>query len=131
MTAMRVWRRPSLWVNTALCVLALAGAGWADQTVSRSPSTSTASSGATRPAAAVSAAGTVSSANQAGANFITSGTVTEIDVQVGSTVTKGQVLAKVDPSAANENLTTAKANLQAAEDALTRAQASSTSDTAT
>src|SRR5437868_9967831 len=103
MTPMRVWRRPSLWVNTALCVLALAGAGWAYQTVSSSRTTSTASTGTTRRVtvttgavtATVSATGTVSSANQAGANFITSGTVTEIDVQVGATVTKGQVLAKV------------------------------------
>src|SRR5882672_1665839 len=108
MSAMRLWRRPTLWVNTALGVLALAGAGWAYQTVAVSHPTSTASSGATRRVtvstgavtATVSASGTVASANTAGANFITAGTVTEIDVKVGGTVTKGQVLAKVDPSSA-------------------------------
>jgi membrane fusion protein, macrolide-specific efflux system len=126
-------------VNAALGVLALAGAGWAFLTVHAQPASSTSGTGSSiqvpvrsgNVTATVSASGTVQSASTAGANFITSGTVTEIDVKVGDVVSLGQVLAKVDPSAAQETLNTARANLQAARDALTRAQASTTSDAAT
>ncbi|MDR7279775.1 efflux RND transporter periplasmic adaptor subunit [Catenuloplanes atrovinosus] len=71
----------------------------------------------------VSADGTVESATTAGASFGTSGTVTEIAVKVGDTVTKGQVLAKLDPAAANRSLEAARADLTAAQDALARAEA--------
>ena len=46
----------------------------------------------------MSASGSVQSASTATADFATSGTVTSIAVKVGDTVTKGQVLAKVDPT---------------------------------
>jgi len=46
-------------------------------------------------------------------------------------VKKGQVLAKVDPSSAQDNLDTAKANLEAAEDALDRTENDDSSDSAT
>jgi macrolide-specific efflux system membrane fusion protein len=130
--------RPALVVNVALGALLLAGGGWAYRTVAvaSAPSTGTANlrtatvtTGAVT--STVSASGTVASASTATANFVTGGTVTEIDVAVGDVVKKGQVLAKVDPSAAKETLTTAKANLRAAKDALARAEASSTSDDAT
>ena len=55
----------------------------------------------------VSATATVASSSTASANFVTSGTVTEIDVHVGDLVTKGQLLAKVDPTAAQSALDTA------------------------
>ena len=71
--------------------------------------------------ATVSAAGSVQSANTAAADFTTAGTVTSISVKVGDTVTKGQVLAQVDPTAAQAQLTTAEANLTAAKASLTRA----------
>ena len=45
------------------------------------------------------------------ANFTTRGTVTAIHVKVGQAVKKGQVLARIDATAADEQLTTAKANL--------------------
>lgn len=136
---MRVWRRPTLWVNSGLGVVAIAGALWAYQTVAVSPSSASsgrsgdlhATVGTGQVIATVSASGTVQSANTAGADFITAGTVTEIDVKVGDPVTKGQQLAKVDPAAAQETLDTARANLQAAKDALSRAESSSTSDAAT
>jgi macrolide-specific efflux system membrane fusion protein len=136
---MRWWRRPSVWVNTALAVLVLAGAGWAYLSL-RGHSTAEASSGSTtRQAtvstgtvtATVSASGTVESANTSAASFVTSGTVTEVDVKVGDQVTAGQLLAKVDPTPAQETLNTAQANLQAAKDSLARAQASTTADAAT
>ncbi|HEY2675095.1 MAG TPA: efflux RND transporter periplasmic adaptor subunit [Rugosimonospora sp.] len=139
MRAPQRWRRPALWVNVALGAVVLAGgfgAYWS-LTASSTP-TGAAAGGVTRTAtvstgtvtSTVSASGSVSSADTAGADFVTAGTLTEIDVKVGDTVTKGQVMAKVDPSAANQTLTTAKANLQAAQDSLSRAE-SSGSDTAT
>ncbi|BBH70532.1 RND transporter [Actinoplanes sp. OR16] len=74
--------------------------------------------------------GTLESASTASASFETSGTVTAISVKVGDKVKKGQVLAKVDPSAAQRTLDAAEADLDAAQDALDRAEdaGSDTSD---
>ena len=130
-------RRPSLLVNAGLGVLALAGALWAYQTVTVSNTASGATAGNQRYAtvqaggvvATVSASGTVQSANTANADFGTSGTVTEIDVKVGDVVTKGQVLAKLDPTAAQDQLNTANANLASAQQSLTRANSAAPVDT--
>src|SRR5262245_36364605 len=126
---MSSWRRPVLLVNAALGVLALGGALWGYQTVRADPAADNGSAAARTPRAAfgtvtatVSATGAVQSALTANADFATAGTVTEIDVKVGDAVTKGQVLAKVDPAAAQAQLNTAKANLNAAQASLNRAQ---------
>jgi membrane fusion protein, macrolide-specific efflux system len=130
-------RRPGLLVNAGLGVLALAGALWAYQTVAVSNNTANATANNnTRYAtvqtgsvtATVSASGTVQSANTANADFGTSGTVTELDVHVGDTVAKGQVLAKLDPTAAQDQLNTANANLTSAQQSLTRANAANPVD---
>ncbi len=128
---MRVRHRPALFVNAALAVLIVAGGVWGYEsiagggaadaaganTVSRNVTVSTGAVSET-----VSASGSVASANTAAASFVTSGTVTEVDVKVGDTVAKGQVLAKVDAAAANDSLATAKANLAAAKANLTRVE---------
>lgn len=130
--AMRLWRRPTVLINAALAVLAVAGGFWAYQIVNGPSSASAASTTSrTRVVAVtqgdvsqtVSATATVASAATAAANFVTSGTVTEIDVHVGDVVTKGQLLAKVDPTAAQSTLSTAKANLNAANAAYSRDEA--------
>jgi macrolide-specific efflux system membrane fusion protein len=129
--------RPSLLVNAGLGVLALVGAFFAYQTVTVANTTSsntgsrvvTASTG--NVVTTVSASGSVQSASTANADFGTSGTVTEIDVKVGDTVSQGQVLAKVDPAAAQDQLNTAKANLTSANQALTRAKNATAPDDAT
>ena len=127
-------------VNAALAVLALAGIGWAYQTVTASNSSTGTTPGSRERVVAVSqgsvtstvsASGTVQSGTTANANFVTSGTVTEIDVKVGDVVTKGQLLAKVDPASAQGDLATAKANLTAAQQSLTRANSATTTDAAT
>jgi len=123
-------------VNAGLGVVALAGALWAYQTVAVSNTASSSTAGNQRYAtvqagsvvATVSASGTVQSANTANADFGTSGTVTEIDAKVGDVVTKGQVLAKVDPTAAQDQLNTANANLASAQQSLTRANAAAPVD---
>ncbi|WP_319805748.1 efflux RND transporter periplasmic adaptor subunit [Dactylosporangium fulvum] len=119
-------------INAGLAVLVVGGAFWAYSVV-KGPATAEASQNTTtrtRLVAAtqgtvsqtVSATGSVASAATANANFTTSGTVTEVNVKVGDVVTKGQTLAKVDPTSAQATLDTAKANLTAAKAALTRAE---------
>jgi macrolide-specific efflux system membrane fusion protein len=144
----RVRRRPVRVVNAALGVL-LAMCAWLGYaTVSGSPVLAAAFGPAFSAAAAaqtastgriiavsqgavvdtVSATGTVGSTSTAGATFGTAGTVTEIDVAVGDPVRKGQVLAKVDASAASDQLAVAKANLAAATANLTAAESAGTTD---
>jgi macrolide-specific efflux system membrane fusion protein len=136
---MRLWRRPAILINAALAVLAVIGGLWAVQIV-RGGSSAAAANANQRTrnvpvtvgavTQTVSASGSVASAVTASATFGTAGTVTEIDVKVGDTVTKGQVLAKVDPTAAQAALDTAKANRSAAYAAQTRAK-DANSDAAT
>ena len=70
----------------------------------------------------VTATGNVQPAQTVSVNFKTGGTLTEVDVTVGQQVTAGQVLAKIDPTAAQTALTQAQANLTAAQDKLTQMQ---------
>jgi macrolide-specific efflux system membrane fusion protein len=120
---MRVLRRPTVLINAALALVAVGGALWAVQTV-RGPATAEAGTGSPQQrvipvtqgdvTASVSASGNVQSASTATANFVTSGTVTQIAVKVGDVVTKGQVLAKVDTTLVQAQLDTARANRTAA-----------------
>lgn len=81
--------------------------------------------------ASVSASGTVQSAQQQNVNFSTAGTLTEVDVKVGDHVTAGQVLAKIDPTNAQNSLSVAQAQLTAAQEALAQAQSNAASPTTT
>jgi membrane fusion protein, macrolide-specific efflux system len=126
-------RKPVLLVNIALGALVLAGGGWAYTTVRASDSTKSAtavsrsdqSPAAVRDVTAtVSTSGTVASSDVVAATFATNGTVTKIYVKLGQTVKKGQVLARIDNNASQEQLQTAQDNLTSAEDSLTRARAS-------
>jgi multidrug efflux pump subunit AcrA (membrane-fusion protein) len=73
----------------------------------------------------VSSSGTLEPANQATLNFAVSGTVTNVDVKAGQTVTVGQVLATVDTTALTEDVNAAQAQLTAASDRLASDEASS------
>ncbi|MBT8228325.1 MAG: HlyD family efflux transporter periplasmic adaptor subunit [Dactylosporangium sp.] len=133
---MRLLRRPTIVLNAALAALALAGIGWAYHAVTASDTDAAASTTGERVVTAasgdvtatVSASGTVESATTADASFVTSGTVTEIHVKVGDVVTEGQLVAKVDPTDAQNDLATARANLTAAEQSLARAEANDSDD---
>ncbi|MBL7261680.1 efflux RND transporter periplasmic adaptor subunit [Paractinoplanes lichenicola] len=122
-------RRPVVVVNTALGVVLAAGGFWAYRTLA-GPDATPAANAATRTVAVqqgtvtktVTADGTVESASTATASFGTGGTVTAINVRVGQKVTKGQVLAKVDPADAQRSLDAANADLDAARDSLERAE---------
>jgi multidrug efflux pump subunit AcrA (membrane-fusion protein) len=73
-----------------------------------------------------SAAGTVQAAGTRGLSFSTSGTVTEVDVKAGDSVTAGQVLAKMDPAGVQDDVDAAQSSVDSATDALTKAQQTST-----
>ena len=132
-----VSRHPSLVVNAVLGVVLAAGAWTVYETFSGSDEGATAATASERTVRVqqgtvtktATADGTLESASTASAGFTTGGTVTSISVKVGDTVKKGQVLAKVDPAAAQRTLDAAEADLDAARDALDRAEAAG-SDTA-
>jgi macrolide-specific efflux system membrane fusion protein len=73
----------------------------------------------------VSATGNVQPASTLNVGFATSGTVSEVDVSVGQQVQPGDVLAKLDPTAAQTNLQVAQLNLTAARAKLSSAQSGS------
>ncbi len=76
--------------------------------------------------ATVSGSGSLISPNDAAADFVTGGTLTKVEVSPGDKVTKGQVLAKVDKTTADQTLTEAEASLTAAQASLTKAEAGQT-----
>jgi multidrug efflux pump subunit AcrA (membrane-fusion protein) len=63
----------------------------------------------------VQASGNVQAGQTYSVGFETGGQVTDIDAKVGDTVTKGQVLAHVDPTMDNANLTSAQLGLTSAQ----------------
>ncbi|WP_250037412.1 efflux RND transporter periplasmic adaptor subunit [Paractinoplanes maris] len=136
MPARLTLRRPAVAVNTALGVVLLAGGFWAYRTLAGDDTPAAAAS--TRTVAVqqgtvtqtVTADGSVESARTATADFVTGGTVTALSVRVGQKVTKGQVLAKVDPAPAQRSLDAANADLDAARDSVDRAEDAG-SDTST
>ena len=113
-------RRRSLLIN-GLLVVVLLGAGVAGYLVFFGSSGNAQPTAARTAAAAsrdvsevVTASGTVQSSFSAAASFGTAGTVTEVDVKVGDTVTKGQQLAKLDPTQAQLQVDIAQGNVDAA-----------------
>ncbi|MFD4675632.1 efflux RND transporter periplasmic adaptor subunit [Lentzea sp. NPDC058450] len=113
--------RRSLVIN-GLLVVVLLGAGVAGYLMFFGSSGNAQSTTSARTAAAanrdvsevVTASGTVQSSYSASASFGASGTVTEINVKVGDVVTKGQQLAKLDPTQAQWQVDIAQGNLNAA-----------------
>jgi macrolide-specific efflux system membrane fusion protein len=104
-----------------LLVVVLLGAGVAGYLVFFGSSGSAQPTAARTAAAAnrdvsevVTASGTVQSSFSAAASFGAAGTVTEVDVKVGDTVTKGQQLAKLDPTQAQLQVDIAQGNVDAA-----------------
>ncbi|MCP2202231.1 efflux RND transporter periplasmic adaptor subunit [Lentzea flava] len=113
-------RRRSLLIN-GLLVVVLLGAGVAGYLVFFGSSGNAQTTAARTAAAAnrdvsevVTASGTVQSSFSAAASFGTSGTVTEVNVKVGDVVTKGQQLAKLDPTQAQLQVDIAQGNLDTA-----------------
>jgi macrolide-specific efflux system membrane fusion protein len=133
MRAMKVLprRRRAALINSVLGVVVLAGAGGAYAAVNSGDGRSSSGAGGARVVsvakgtvlATVSGSGTLASPSDAGVDFTTGGTLTEVDVKPGDKVTKGQVLAKVDPTDAKETLQQDQATLTAAQANLTKVEA--------
>jgi multidrug efflux pump subunit AcrA (membrane-fusion protein) len=102
-----------------------------------SQSTAVASTGSTSTvrrgtvALTASAAGTVQAATTRGLSFSMNGTVTELNVKTGDSVTAGQVLAKIDDTDAQNAVDAAQTDVNSAQDALTAAQVTATATPAT
>ena len=97
--------------NVVLAAVALTGGGLAYATVGTPSAASTKAVTRTATVASgtvmttVSSTGNVTAPNNVSVNFGTSGTLTEIDVKVGQTVKQGDVLARVDSTAAKASCT--------------------------
>lgn len=123
-------RRRAALINSVLGVVVLAGAGGAYAAVHDDGSTSSGGSAARVVAvskgtvrATVSGSGSLASPSDAGLDFVTGGTLTEVDVKPGDKVRKGQVLARVDATDAKAALQQDQASLDAAEADLAKAEA--------
>jgi len=121
-------RRRAALLNSLLALGLLAGAGAAYASVGTASSTAKATTTTTTATVArgtvlatVSGSGALVSPTDAGDSFTTGGTVTAVYVKAGDTVTKGEVLAKVDPTSANATLAEAQAALVTAQADLTQA----------
>ncbi len=107
----------------------LATSGGTAKTKSAASTTSTVRRGTV--AVTSSAAGTVQASATRGLSFSMAGTVTEVDVKAGDTVTAGQTLAKIDSTDAQSAVDTAQTQVNSAQDALNKATATATPTTST
>ncbi|WP_407989250.1 efflux RND transporter periplasmic adaptor subunit [Kitasatospora sp. CMC57] len=123
-------RRAAVLVNSALVVALLAGAAVAYTTLDSGTSTAvgksqvrsvTVSKGTVL--ATVSGSGALSSPSDAGQDFVTGGKLTSVKVSVGDVVKKGDVLATVATTEAQQQVDTAKKALATAQANLTKAEA--------
>ncbi|GGU06002.1 efflux RND transporter periplasmic adaptor subunit [Streptomyces violascens] len=121
-------RRKAVLINSVLGVAVLAGAGGAYAAVTSHSDTPARAGSKTVEVtkgtvlATVSGSGSLASPSDAGVNFTTGGKLTEVDVKPGDKVSRGQVLGKVDATAAKETLAQDEASLTAARANLTKAQ---------
>lgn len=122
-------------MNSVLGVVLLAAAAGAyaavnsDSTTPARTGTRTATVAKGTVLATVSGSGSLVSPSDAGASFTTGGRLTEVKVAPGDKVTKGEVLAKVDPTDADETLSVDQATLTADEANLTKAEEGQTTTT--
>ena len=114
------------WALGLLCllvvVLAIASIGSSSADSAATQRTATAERGVVQ--STVSGNGSLEAAQQVELNFGASGEVTEIDVEAGEKVSKGDVLARIDSSSARASLASAEAQLSEAEETLEAAEES-------
>ncbi|MFI2608048.1 efflux RND transporter periplasmic adaptor subunit [Kitasatospora sp. NPDC018619] len=129
-------RRGAVLVNSALGAALLGGAALVYATVNGSsgpaaarPAARTATVSKGTVLATVSGTGTLVSPTDAAQDFATGGRLTEVKVAVGDVVKKGQVLATVDTTAAQQQVDAAQAALTTAQANLAKAQAGVTTTT--
>jgi multidrug efflux pump subunit AcrA (membrane-fusion protein) len=126
------WSGTHLWIiGLGLVGLALVGLIARDTFLAKPAAAAVRLGTATRGSvtSVVSGTGSLEPAGRMNVNFRVAGQLSEVDVKVGDKVTTGQVLARVDPSVQQANLSqaqaslaSAQANLQAVQTPLTWAQ---------
>jgi multidrug efflux pump subunit AcrA (membrane-fusion protein) len=119
-------RRRAFWSAGVLAVLVIAAVimvavSHGGKAVPVASSTTTVQRGTVT--LAVSAAGTITAADTRGLSFSVAGTLTEVDVKAGDLVTVGEVLARIDPTAAQATVDTATSRVSDAQNAVDRALA--------
>ncbi|MER5638449.1 biotin/lipoyl-binding protein [Kitasatospora sp. NPDC002227] len=129
-------RRGAVLVNSALGVALLAAAALAYTTLDSSQSSAagrtqarTATVAKGTVLATVSGSGTLTSPSDSGQDFVTGGKLASVKVAVGDTVKKGQVLATVDTTDAQQQVNAAQSALNTADANLTKAEAGVTTTT--
>jgi macrolide-specific efflux system membrane fusion protein len=112
------------WVLGILCliVIALAITSIGSSSASSTAEQRTASAERGVVQSTVSGNGSLEAAKQVELNFGSSGEVTEIDVEAGQKVSKGDVLARIDSSSARASLASAEAQIAEAEETLEAAE---------
>lgn len=129
-------RRRRLWlVLAAAAVVVLGGGGALAWSLTRSAATPAATERTVTVTKetvkeTVGATGTVEPARRADLTFGAGGTVTSVEVAVGDTVAKGDVLATLDDDDLQADLDAAQAELASAQDDLTTAEDDTSSTTA-
>ncbi|MGD0311409.1 MAG: HlyD family efflux transporter periplasmic adaptor subunit [Acidimicrobiales bacterium] len=118
-----------LRVGVVVIVVAAALVGWF-LTRGSSPAYRMATVGTGTVEATLDSVGTITPQNQANLNFSVSGTVSNVDVSVGQSVTAGQTLATLDLSTLTASVVSAQAALASAQATLASAEASQTSTSA-
>ena len=117
-------RRRAIWSTVgalaAVAAVAAVALSQADVAVPAASSTTRVQRGTVT--LAVAAAGTIQSSQTRGLSFSMAGTVTEVDVKAGDTVTAGQVLARIDAADAQAAADSAQSRVNDAQDAVNRAQ---------
>lgn len=115
------WRRKTVWVNIALAigilfVIGLIFGALAPKPAEAPSRTATVERGDV--ISTVTATGTVETADPLELSFITPGIVTALDIEEGDTVIAGQVLARIDDTAARQQLASAELVLAQSKDAV-------------
>ncbi|MBC6466425.1 efflux RND transporter periplasmic adaptor subunit [Actinomadura alba] len=124
---MKSLKRRTLLLNGALVVLLAGGVGiayvsLADDGDATGATTRTVKVMQGTVEQSISASGSVESSKKQSLNFEASGTVTHLYVKAGDKVTKGKVLARLDRTAAEQDVSAALASLNAADDNTSTAQ---------
>lgn len=124
------------WIVVAVVVLLAAGGGGVWWFLRPQPEatagtrTFTAQAEKSDQTVTVGLSGTLSPKTEADLSFSVSGTVTDVYVSAGDTVTKGQKLARIDDSDLEDALALAKANLKTAQANLDDTESNSSSSSA-
>jgi RND family efflux transporter MFP subunit len=120
--------RRGLWIGLAIAVLAVAGGGWYWTTRAQAATVKTAavearSDGAAGiPGAVLNASGYVTARRRATVSSKVTGKVVEVNVEEGTTVRRGQVLARLDDAQARAALALAESQLASAQRGMTETE---------